>query len=73
MGNEIVTTWGRLVCTAVYNITIHNHNIKKMDYRLVASSTKQDTDSDRGSKTEVGIIVEKVINQKDHRIGLESV
>ena len=73
MGNEIVTAWGGIVCKAVYNIMIHNHSIKKMDSRLVASSTKQGTGSDRGSKTEVGIIVEKLINQKGHRNGLESV
>lgn len=68
-----MTTWGGTVCKAVYNIMIHNHSIKKMDSRLVASSTKQGTDSDRGFKTEVGKIVEKLINQKGHRNGLESV
>lgn len=73
MGNEIVTTWGEIVCKAVYNIMMHSHSIKKVDFRLVASSTKQDTGSDGRSKTEVGIIVEKLINQKGHRIGLESV
>ena len=73
MGNEIVTTWGGIACKDVYNFMIHNHSIKKVDFRLVARSTKQDTGSDGGSKTEAGITVEKLINQKGHRIGLESV